>query len=186
MIRSNAALLAGALAAACAAACSEGDPTQTNLEYVPEMIDSLPYDSFAPNPVTRDGKTLMAPPKGAVPRGVTPLHYGPGAEEAARAGRELTSPLPSAAEHLRRGELLFKRFCAPCHGASGAGDGPVVPPFPAPPSLTMPHAVNMPDGRIFHVITFGQGSMPPHAGQVPQADRWAVVQYVRSLQGAKR
>lgn len=163
-------------------ACSGSDPTQTNLEYVPEMIDSIPYDSFAPNPNTRDGKTLIAPPKGAVPRGFTPLHFGPGIEEAARAGRELTSPLPSTAESTQRGEVLFRRFCTPCHGAAGAGDGPVVPPFPAPPSLTLPHAVNMPDGQIFHVITFGQGAMPPHRAQVAQKDRWAIVQFIRSLQ----
>lgn len=169
-------------ALALAAGCSGGDPTQTNLELVPEMIDSIPYDSFSPNPVTRDGKTLMAPPKGAVPRGFSPLHFGPGPEEAARAGRELVDPTPDAPARAARGQVLYRRFCSSCHGAAGAGDGPVVPPFPAPPSLALPHAVNMPDGQVFHVITFGQGAMPPHGSQIAQADRWAVVRHVRSLQ----
>lgn len=175
-------LSAAGLLALLGAGCSSGDPTQTNLEYLPEMIDSVPYDSFSPNPVTRDGKTLIAPAKGSIPRGFTPLHYGPGVDEAARAGRELTSPLPSAPEHVRRGEVLFRRFCTGCHGVGGAGDGPIVPPFPAPPSLTLPRAVNMPDGQMFHVMTFGQGVMPAHRAQIAQPDRWAIVQYVRSLQ----
>ncbi len=175
-------LAAGCATALLAAGCDGGDPRQTNLEYLPEMIDSLPYDSFAPNPNTRDGKTLMAPPRGAIPRGFAPLHYGPGPEEAARAGRELTSPLPDAPEHVARGKVLFKRFCTPCHGAAGAGDGPIIPPFPAPPPLMAEHAKKMPDGQLFHVIGFGQGLMPAHGAQIAQADRWALVRFIRSLQ----
>ncbi len=122
------ALLAmGCAAALLATGCDGGDPRQTNLEYLPEMIDSLPYDSFAPNPNTRDGKTLMAPPRGAIPRGFAPLHYGPGPEEAARAGRELTSPLPDAPEHVARGKVLFKRFCTRATARPGQGTAPSSP-----------------------------------------------------------
>src|SRR5207247_1861059 len=38
-------------------------------EYMPDMARSIPYDSFAANPVTRDGKTLQAPPPGTIARG---------------------------------------------------------------------------------------------------------------------
>ncbi len=175
--------LSTGLLAVLAAGCTGEGATQTNLEYLPEMIDSVPYDSFSPNPNTRDGRTLIAPPKGAIPRGFSPLHYGPGPDEAARAGRELADPLPVTAENTSRGQVLFKRFCTPCHGPSGAGDGPVIPAFPAPPPLTADHAKKMPDGQIFHVIGFGQGLMPPHGPQIAQRDRWAIVQFVRSLQG---
>lgn len=171
------------LGAAVAPGCMGGDAAQTNLEYLPEMIDSVPFDSFSPNPNTHDGKTLMAPPKGAIPRGFVPLHFGPGPEEAARAGRELQNPLPDAPEHTARGQALFKRFCTPCHGAAGAGDGPIVPPFPAPPPLTADHAKKMPDGQMFHVIGYGQGLMPAHGAQIAQQDRWALVRFLRTLQG---
>lgn len=176
--------LLGAAIALAAAGCSGGDPTLPNVEILPEMVDSVPFDAFAANPSTPDGKTLMAPPRGALPRGFSPLHYGPGPEEAARAGRELQNPLPDAKETTARGQVLFKRFCTPCHGASGQGDGPVVPPFPAPPPLSADHAKKMPDGQVFHVIGFGQGLMPAHGAQIAQRDRWAIVRFVRSLQGS--
>ena len=37
-------------------ACSA--PTRRGYEYMPDMVYSLAYDSFAPNPNTRDGLTL--------------------------------------------------------------------------------------------------------------------------------
>jgi mono/diheme cytochrome c family protein len=165
-----------------AAACAESDPSRTNLEFVPEMIDSVPYDSFAPNPVTRDGKTLMTPARGSIPRGYAPFSYGAGPEEAARAGRELQNPLLPTPDNLVRGERVFRTFCTPCHGTAGAGDGPVIPRFPQPPSLTAPHANQLPDGRIAHIISRGQGIMPAHASQIEMNDRWKAVLYIRSLQ----
>jgi mono/diheme cytochrome c family protein len=165
-----------------AAGCAGGDPTETNREFVPEMVDSIPYDSFAENPVTRDKKTLIAPVKGTIPRGFTPFHYGDSLEEAARAGRELESPISPSAENAARGEKVWKSFCVPCHGQGGLGDGPVIPRFPAPPSLLAKNALELPDGRIFHIITKGQGLMPAHGTQISAEDRWKVILHVRSLQ----
>ena len=167
--------------AVLAVACN-GSSGQTNYEFIPEMVDSVPYDSFAPNSVTRDGKTLMTPPKGTIPRGFQPTDYGKGPEEAARAGRELTNPMEPTPANLARGDLLFKRFCTPCHGPGGLGDGPVIPRFPQPPSLVAAHAMAMPEGRIFHVISRGQSLMPSHASQIRPEDRWRIVLFVRSLQ----
>ena len=72
-------LLSILLAVPLSAAGCDADPApSTNLEYMPDMVASVAYDSFAPNPVTRDGRTLMAPPAGTIPRGYRPLHFGPG------------------------------------------------------------------------------------------------------------
>jgi hypothetical protein len=54
--------------------------------------------------------------------------------------------------------------------------------FPAPPSFLADHAMNLADGQIFHIVTYGQKNMPSHAAQVPAEDRWRVIAYVRSLQ----
>lgn len=177
--------LAAALCAALLASACADDPTQPRQEFMPEMIDSVAYDAFAPNPNTRDGKTLLAPAPGAVARGHAPFHYGPGPEEAARAGRELVAPEPGPAD-AAKGEREFQTFCIPCHGPAGQGDGPIIPRFPPPPPLTAEHARSLPDGQIFHIITRGQGLMPAHGGQVPPEARWRIIRYVRKLQGGGR
>lgn len=163
----------------------ERDERKPNFEYAPDMADSVPYDAFAPNPNLADGKTLQPMPAGTIARGETPLHYGSSPQEAERAGRELTNPFSATPANIIRGEKVFGTFCTPCHGAGGLGDGPIVPRFPAPPSLLADHAKGLPDGRIFHIVTNGQNLMPSYAVQVLPDDRWKVVLYLRTLQNGK-
>ena len=165
--------------------CGTSDPLRPGREYVKDMIDAVPYESFSSNPVLPSGMTLQSPAPGSVPRGYQPFHYGPGPEEAARAGRELDNPVAATREAVDRGDKVFHTICFTCHGPAGEGDGLVVPRFPAPPSLTAAHAKGLPDGQIFHIITRGQGLMPSHAAQVRPEDRWKVALYIRQLQGAK-
>ena len=40
----------------------------------------------------------------------------------------------------------------------------------------------MPDGQLFATITHGVRTMPAYGPQIPIADRWAIVSYVRALQ----
>jgi mono/diheme cytochrome c family protein len=40
----------------------------------------------------------------------------------------------------------------------------------------------MPDGQLFATITHGVRAMPAYGPQIPAADRWAIVSYVRALQ----
>lgn len=149
---------------------------------MPGMYFSVPYDAYDPNPVTRNGQTLLLPPEGTVPLTGAAFPYGPGPAEAERAGRELANPFEATATNRARGKQVFENVCAVCHGPGGAGDGPVVGRFPNPPSLTAAHAKGYPDGRIVHVISRGQGIMPSHAAQVLLEDRWRVVLYLRELQ----
>ncbi len=160
------------------------DPTQPNREPLPEMVRTPRYNAFAPNPNFADGKTLRPPVPGTIPRGYLPLHYTAAKEDALRAGEELQSPLASAdAGAAQRGAFVFTNFCLACHGATGRGDGPVtLRGFPAPPSLLAERALNMKDGQMFHVLTYGQGNMPPYAAQLSRQDRWKAILFVRSLQ----
>jgi hypothetical protein len=41
----------------------------------------------------------------------------------------------------------------------------------------------MPDGQIFDTITNGLGLMAGYRYPIPPADRWAIIAYVRQLQG---
>jgi mono/diheme cytochrome c family protein len=71
-----------------------------------------------------------------------------------------------------------------CHGARADGKGPVHEKFQGLiKSLLTTHAREFSDGRIYHVITAGQGVMGAYEAQIQNPEwRWAIVSYVRSLQ----
>jgi mono/diheme cytochrome c family protein len=94
------------------------------------------------------------------------------------------NPVPPTPASLARGEVMFNRACVPCHGATGAGDGPVGA-FGLPViSLLTPQAAGYTDGFIYNMIRYGRGAMPSYAHQIPHFDRWNIVNYVRQLQAA--
>jgi mono/diheme cytochrome c family protein len=149
---------------------------------MPDMVRSVPFDSFAPNPVTRDGKTMQRPVAGTIPRGFLPVHYRATPEDAERAGRELMSPEPPSALTVSHGRVLYETFCWVCHGPHGQGDGPLVPKIPNPPAYSSLRVRNMAPGQLFHVMTFGSGRMPSYASQIAPAERWKIAAYVQTLQ----
>ncbi|MCC6421572.1 MAG: DUF3341 domain-containing protein [Gemmataceae bacterium] len=162
------------------------DPGQPNREFLPDMARSVPYDAFAPNPNFPNGQTLQTPPPGTIPRGQLPLHYAATPEDALRAGRELINPLDGKSAQIReRGALVYANYCLLCHGPAGKGDGPVaVRGVPPPPSLLADHALQMKDGQLFHVLTYGQGNMASYASQLSREDRWSAILHIRALQQA--
>jgi hypothetical protein len=96
----------------------------------------------------------------------------------------LVNPVEATAASLARGQEIYNRSCVPCHGATGAGDGPVTQVAPAlnRPLLT-PAAVELTDGYIYSIIRVGRGLMPQYGHQISHYDRWHVVNYLRQLQG---
>jgi mono/diheme cytochrome c family protein len=93
-----------------------------------------------------------------------------------------------------RGRERFNIYCAPCHGQTGDGKGMVVckrDSMSAPcesrgfaplPSYGDAKIRQMPDGQMFATISHGVRSMPAYGPQIPVADRWAIVTYVRALE----
>ena len=162
------------------------DSTKLNYEFLPQMAHSPRYNAFAANPNFADDKTLQAPPSGTIPRGYMPLHYPATAQDALRAGETLKSPVDLGSQQAHeRGAVVFANYCAVCHGPAGLGNGTVTQRgFPPPPSLLAKRALEMKDGQIFHVLTFGQNNMPSYASQISRQDRWKAVAYVRQLQAA--
>ncbi len=76
---------------------------------------------------------------------------------------------------------LFNINCAVCHGAKAENNGPV--------SLKLGGVKNIvaaspgySDGRIFHVMAYGQGNMGSYASQLSREQRWRIVQYIRTLE----
>ncbi len=150
---------------------------------LPGMVESIPLDTWEPSDLTPSGGALMAPPAGTIPAGHTVFPFGPGEDEAARAGCELSNPLAPTAENLARGEWIYATYCHVCHGPAGEGDGPIIGKFPNPPNLLANHTRELEDGRIYHVIALGQELMPACGTQILSDDRWRATQHVRQLQG---
>lgn len=183
--RVNAALAAALLAIWGAIWLTRRDTGRRGFLFLPNMTRSLTHEAQLEAPAWPGGVPPPAP-EGSIPRGHPPLEYGPGKEEADRAGRELRNPVTAGAASLARGAKVFANYCAVCHGPTGLGDGPVTRAgVPAPPSLYGESARRMGDGRVFHIITYGQGNMPGHAAQIPREDRWKAVLYLRQLQNEK-
>jgi mono/diheme cytochrome c family protein len=119
-----------------------------------------------------DGWTPSAPPPPPMPPPPGAVAQGDAARRQALAG-----PGPAATpELLAHGADRYAIYCAPCHGPTGAGDGPVVARgFPAPPRLPAPAATSM------AVIAENRGRAHPFADRLTPADRWAIARYVEGL-----
>lgn len=93
------------------------------------------------------------------------------------------SPLPNDQKTVEQGEKVVKVNCGACHGANGKGDGPAAVALnPKPADWTSKRVQDDTDGELFWKITTGRGAMPAWR-QLPESDRWAIVQYIRSLGG---
>jgi len=94
-----------------------------------------------------------------------------------------------AAADAAKGAQVFKMYCETCHGPAGAGDGPVGKTLVPPPRnfQVAEFKYGGTDQAIFEVISNGAASkggspmMAPWGAVVPEADRWALVKFVRSL-----
>lgn len=95
-------------------------------------------------------------------------------------------PAQPSMQFLRRGQERYEIYCTPCHASDGYGKGPVaLRSWPIPvPSYHDERLLEMPVGQIYAAITYGVNNynMPSYANQIPVADRWAIVAYVRALQ----
>lgn len=92
-------------------------------------------------------------------------------------------PVPVTKALVDRGQERYNIFCIVCHGPVGNGDGMVVRRgFSPPPTYHDDRLRKAPVGHFFDVISNGWGKMNGYGAQIPAADRWAIVAYIRALQ----
>jgi mono/diheme cytochrome c family protein len=170
-----------------------------------DMQDQPRYKAYKKSDFFSDNKAMRDLPEGTVARGqlrADKVFYTGKKENAdpnaqvesttSPSGNMLVSsfpndiekiPVPVTQELLDRGEQRYKVFCIVCHGPVGNGDGMVVRRgYPQPPTYNDDRLRNAPDGHFFDVMTNGWGKMSSYASQIPPADRWAIVAYIRALQ----
>jgi len=99
----------------------------------------------------------------------------------------IKSPLAPGIADLKNAERLYLINCGICHGPKLDGNGPLWKdgsgPFTAAPKNFMDAAMKaMPEGTMFHSVTFGKGQMGSYASQLNTKQRWEVIAYIRSKQ----
>lgn len=166
------------------------------INLVPDMDYQPKYLPQTANAMFLDGRAMRPQPEGTIARGrlVEDQHFSTG-----RVGDDwaTTFPMPVTAELMARGRQRFEIYCAPCHGLAGHGDGLVArradrlmeqgqATWTPPTNLHDDTVRERPVGHIFNTITYGIRTMPSYGAQVPEADRWAIVAYVRALQRSSR
>jgi mono/diheme cytochrome c family protein len=155
------------LVLAALVACDNGGP----LPDWSRMIDQPKVLPFGETP-------MRTPPRGTIARG----------EHVPAIAATLTAiPVPITRALLERGRDRFAIVCAACHGTRGDGDSPVAHAMQRrrPPSFAERDPVEKTVGELYIIIRDGNGFMPGYAAMLDDADRWAVVAYVRTLQLAQ-
>ena len=95
---------------------------------------------------------------------------------------ERKNPVLADSRSLRRGQVLYRNNCAACHGSSGKGDGNKAREMNLHPSdLSSAHVAAQSDGAIYWKITTGLSPMPAFKKEIPDEDRWHLVNYLRTL-----
>ena len=128
----------------------------------------------------KDGFGMRMPVPETVTRGSIP--YTVRSQEYAG---DLANPLPRTDSVLNQGRQAFTNYCAVCHGVLGDGTPALTAAYGAKPAnLVSRQMIDLPDGKLFHVIVAGKNTMPSYGADLSQAEGWAAVHYVRVLQRA--
>jgi mono/diheme cytochrome c family protein len=147
-----------------------------------DMHDQPKFEPLEPSAFFDDGQSARRPVEGTVARGH--LHADTLLYTGRIDGANATMfPFPVDASVMARGQERYDIFCAPCHSRTGDGNGMIVQRgYRQPPTLHSDRLRDAPPGHFFDVVTNGFGAMPEYATQIPAADRWAIIAYIRALQ----
>ncbi|MFZ5478756.1 MAG: c-type cytochrome [Myxococcota bacterium] len=166
-----------------------------------DMIDSTMFKAYEwkMRPGIPAGSVQRASPPPSAPRpGEAGAYQGDYFAKIDRftQGDALTNPWAADPAIVEIGKARFAASCAPCHGPEGKGGGPVthndpekkIARYPVPAPL-LSGAGNVSairsDGYIYGTIRHGGAVMPAYGIALTDKERWAVVAYIRTLEGAQ-
>ena len=154
-------------------------------EYAPQMYNSIPYESLKQeedNKYNPNGMNMRVPARNTIARGQMGFKdYSNDTITMDVMGAGLKNPLQANDAIIEDGKVLYSRYCTPCHGDGGAGDGLVAPKFKGVANLTSAAIKAKPVGHIYQFITKGKGRMMPHNTQVNPEERWKIAMYVKQV-----
>jgi len=102
--------------------------------------------------------------------------------------KDLVNPIPVSKASLKTGRMLFRIYCAACHGLSGKADSPVSSKIGAIDLTDDYVQKNLTEGWIYGTITFGSFVMPAYgvpneqggSNDLSVEERWHVVNYIKN------
>ena len=158
LIKATTVSLCGVLMLACSS-----DEQSPGVEYMPDMYRSPAVEAYV-DYENIDDQSVRTPVNGTVANTGNsstawinfPYGFPNTPEGYEEAGAKLKSPLKTTEASLAKGKDIYTKFCMHCHGEKGAGDGAVVTNggFPPPPAYGGP-LKDLPEGKMFHSITYG-------------------------------
>ncbi len=152
-----------------------------NLQYMPNMYESVSYDTYGENSIYSNNMASRLPVEGTVARNSElPYEYENTIDGYKLAKAELKNPLDSTKIDFKKGKKLYDIYCISCHGKKGDGQGELVK---REKFLGIPNYKDrdITEGSIYHVIMYGLNMMGSHASQLTEEERWQVVAYVQQL-----
>ena len=163
-----------------ASIASCGNKRTPQLQYMPDMYESIPYDADAENGLK--GQPVNSKPvAGSIPRGGHPAYdFADSNEGYEKAKKSLKNPLEKTEENLANGKAMYTIYCTSCHGKKGDGNGYL---SQAEKFLGIPSYKDrdITEGSIYHVLMHGKNLMGSHSSQLTYKERWQIVQYVEVL-----
>ena len=99
-------------------------------------------------------------------------------------GVQISIAAPNESElkraNVAKGEKVFLRYCAGCHGSEGKGDGYLLL-GPEPANLTRPTTKKRSDATLLQTIHEGKPNMPSWKVRLSEHESRAVLAYIRTL-----
>ncbi len=153
-----------------------------NYQYMPNMYQSVGYETYSESKAFANGIEAQVSPKGTIARGYSLFEYENSTEGYNLAKETLKSPLDSTQVDLDNAKVLFDIYCAICHGTKGDGQGNLVKreKILGVPRYDDP-ARAIDEGSIYYVIYYGKNAMGSYKNQLSEKERWEVVAYVLDL-----
>ena len=95
---------------------------------------------------------------------------------------KVKNPVKSDALSIKDGKALYIKNCQSCHGDAGKGDGTKAKNLDIScGDFTAPGFAKVTDGELFWKITEGRKPMPTFSKKLTDAERWSIVNYMRTL-----
>jgi mono/diheme cytochrome c family protein len=159
---------------------------QPGKTYKPDMAYSRAYEAYASNNLKKENINYIPyPVEGTIRRGDLFPYTLPNDSNGYKMSAEVKDPLPPLDTiQMAEAQRLFNINCAICHGANMDAQGPLSTggKIPAVANLTVAQYVKMPEGTMFHSVTYGKNNMGSYASQLSRKQRWMVIQFVKSKQ----